>query len=294
MSLFRKDARKNLETVNKSSVLTNLAALLLLCGGMSLGANAQQTQSVGLSPAYLEAYVGRGQAYNQEFTIVNKTTTRLRFHCSVSDFWYDEKGDRLEGRPGTLPHTASTWVQFTPSEIIVEPMSSAKFTAVISVPANATGGYYTIPYFQGEQAEEPNHPSQKKLTAEYSVAVRLGGLMMFATTEGSEYNLSVKGGAVHPPTATSPLELELEAENLGNAHVLLHGTYAFLDANGRVAGRGQFEEQRYLPGQRRSFKTDWAGDLAPGHYTAILTLTYPRAGSTPTSFVYEIPFDVSP
>lgn len=280
--------------MNKISALTNLAALILLCGGLSLRASAQQTQSIGLSPAYLEAYVGRGQAYNQEFTIVNKTTTRLRFHCSVSDFWYDDKGGRVEGRPGTLPHTASTWVQFTPSEILVEPMSSAKVTAVISVPANATGGYYTIPYFQGEQAEEPNHPSQRKLTAEYSVAVRLGGLLMFATTAGSEYKFEVTGGAVQPPTATSPLSLELEAQNSGNAHVLLRGTYAFLDANGRIAGRGQLEEQRYLPGQRRSFKADWAGELAPGHYTTLLTLTYPRAGSTPTSFVYEIPFDVSP
>ncbi|MEP6636734.1 MAG: hypothetical protein ABJB97_08400 [Acidobacteriota bacterium] len=280
--------------MNRSSLLTNLAALLLIWGGMAIGASAQQTQSVGLSPAYLEADVARGQAYNQEFTIVNKTTTRLRFHCSVSDYWYDEKGGRVEGRPGTLPHTASTWIQFTPSEVVVEPMSSAKVTAVISVPANATGGYYTIPYFQGEQAEEPNNPNSKKLTAEYTVAVRLGGLLMFATTTGSEYDLEVKGGAVHPPTSTSPLELELEVENHGNAHVLLRGTYAFLDAHEHVAGRGQFEEQRYLPGQHRSFKTDWAGDLAPGHYTTVLTFTYPRAGSTPTSFVYEIPFDVSP
>ena len=279
--------------MNKQRLCATLAGILLLMAAAER-AHGQQTQSVGLAPAYIEADVKRGSSYVQEFTVVNKTSTRLRFRCTVGDFWYDEKGERLFGRPGTLPRSASSWVQFTPTEVVVEPMSSGVVKAVITVPAAAEGGYYVMPFFEGEPAELPDPSKFKDSTAHATVAVRLGGLLMLATTVGSQYNVEVKGGHIVPPTPSSELELHLEVDNHSNTHVLLHGTFAFLDAGGRVAGRGQIEEQRYLPGQHYSFKAPWAGELAPGHYTAVITLKYARAATEPASLVYEIPFDVKP
>src|SRR6187397_2684966 len=95
-----------------------VSALLL-----STGAKAHaQKQSLGLTPALVDANVKRGLTYTQNFTVVNNTTTRLRFHCMVSDYWYDEQTNaRVMGRPGTLPRSASTWVQFAPEEVIVDP-----------------------------------------------------------------------------------------------------------------------------------------------------------------------------
>lgn len=108
-------------------------ALLLWCGGArTLHA---QSQSLGLRPAFIDANVRRGSTYNQSFTIANNTSTRLRFRCSVGDYWYDEKNTRVVGRPGTLPRSASTWVQFAPSEIVIEPNSSGTVKAIINVPA---------------------------------------------------------------------------------------------------------------------------------------------------------------
>src|SRR6266576_1543259 len=87
--------------------------------------DANAKQSLGLTPALVDANVKRGLTYNQNFTVVNNTNTRLRFHCSVSDYWYDEHNGKLLGRPGTLPRSASSWVQFAPNEVVVEPRSSA-------------------------------------------------------------------------------------------------------------------------------------------------------------------------
>jgi hypothetical protein len=264
------------------------AAPLLLLAALSAQAIAQQSQSVGLSPAYLDADVKPGSVYTQEFAVSNRTSARLRFRASLGDLGYDAENRRVEARPGTTPRSASPWVRFVPDELTVEPGGSAKFKAVITVPDSARGGYYTVPYFQGEPVEEQSTPGRLS----QGVAVRLGGLLLLATSSGSEYRVLVKGGAVVPPSSSSPLSLALDLKNEGNAHAVLKGTFAFLDGSSRVAGRGQISEQRLLPGQRAQAESEWAGELPPGDYTAVVTLTYARAGSQPATLVYEIPFAV--
>jgi hypothetical protein len=255
---------------------------------LSAGAKAQtQKQSLGLTPALVDANVKRGLTYTQNFTVVNNTTTRLRFHCLVSDYWYDAQTNaRLTGRPGTLPRSASLWVQFAPEDVIVEPNSSSTVRAIISVPKDASGGYYTIPFFEGEPVEKPG------VKAGANFAVRLGGLLMLATEGASDYAVEVKDGKVQPPTGSSELEIQLDIQNHGTSHVRLRGMFAILDANGKLVGRGRNEEKAYLPGQRDIYKAPWGDDLPPGHYTAVVTLTYDRAGLEPATLVYEVPFDL--
>ena len=260
------------------------ACVLLLSAGAR--ANAQK-QSLGLTPALVDANVKRGLTYTQNFTVINNTTTKLRFHCMVRDYWYDEQNNaRLIGRPGTLPRSASLWVQFAPEEVIVEPNSSSTIRAIISVPKDASGGYYTIPFFEGEPVEKPD------VKAGANFAVRLGGLLMLATEGASEYAVEVKSGKIQPPTGSSELEIQLDIQNHGTSHVRLRGMFAILDASGKLVGRGRNEEKAYLPGQRDIYKAPWGDDLPPGHYTVVVTLTYDRAGLEPATLVYELPFDL--
>jgi hypothetical protein len=249
----------------------------------------QQQQSLGLAPAFVDANVKRGATYVQNFTIANQTTTRLRFRCSTADYWYDKQNGRLMGRPGTLPRSASTWMQFTPAEVVIEPNSSAVVKAVISVPQDAAGGYYTVPLFEGEPFI---NEAESQHTSAASFAVRLGGLLMLAVEATSEYNVEVMSGKVTPPSASSELEMELDIANRGNAHARLRGIFAILDASGKMAGRGRIEEQRFLPGQRQTLKAPWSGELAPGSYVAVITFSYDRAGMEPATLIYELPFEI--
>jgi len=247
--------------------------------------------SLGLTPAMIDADVKPGKSYVQEFTIVNNTGTRLRFRCFVNDYWYGENNERLVSRPGTQPRSASNWVQLSPSEIVIEPRSSGVVKAVISVPESAAGGYYTIPFFEGEAADKPSE-AQKNGTAAASVVVRIGGLLMLATENKSEYNVSVSDGKIQPPTASSPLEMQLHLKNSGTAHARVRGMFVILDAAGKIAGRGRIEEKKFLPGQRDLLSTTWAGELGSGKFTAIVTLSYDRAGQESASLTSEIPFEI--
>jgi hypothetical protein len=266
-------------------------AALLMFGMGEARAQQQTQQSLGLTPAFVDANIKRGATYVQNFTIANQTTTRLRFRCSTADYWYDEQNGKLIGRPGTLPRSASTWMQFTPAEVIIEPNSSAIVKAVISVPQDTAGGYYTIPLFEGEPVVPDTNQAESQHTSA-SFAVRLGGLLMLAVEGTSEYNVEVMSGKVTPPTASSELEMDLDIRNRSNAHARLRGIFAILDASGKMVGRGRIEEKRYLPGQRDSLKAPWSGELAPGSYVAVITFTYDRAGLEPATLIYELPFEI--
>jgi hypothetical protein len=248
-------------------------------------------QTLGLTPAFIDASIKPGQTYTQEFTISNGTATRLKFQCSTLDYWYDAENKTQFGRPDTLPHSSSTWVVFTPSDLIIEPNSSATVKAVISVPKTAVGGYYTIPIFEGEPAPSAEAIKNQPVS-QATFGIRMGGLMMLATEKTSNYDVQILKSQVIPPTVSTPLNLSLEIKNSGNTHVRLRGQFAFLDAQGKVVGRGKIEENRFLPEQHYTFNAPWTGNLTSGKYTALLTLTYDRAGLEPASLVQEIPFEV--
>lgn len=253
-----------------------------------IGAQAQQN-TVAVSPASIDAKVKRGSTYMQTYMLSNSTSERLRFTCSVIDYWYDENNKRLTGRPGTLPRSASPWVQFSPSEVIIEPHSSANVKAIITVPLAATGGYYTMPVFEAMPIKS-EAASGNASTA--SIGIRFRGLVMLATEDANEYVVEIMGGKVLPPTASTPFELEIDVRNRGTVHARLLGVFAILDAKGGLAGRGKIEASKFLPGQRNMLKVPWAGELPIGRYTAVVTLSYDRVGMEPATLVYELPFEV--
>jgi hypothetical protein len=257
---------------------------------VALCATAARAQSLGISPAFVDAKVASGATYTRDYTVTNNSGTRLVIRCSVADYWYDERTNaRVDGRPGTLPRSASSWVQFSPSEVVVEPHASAVVKAVITVPQSAAGGFYTVPVFDIEMADAR---TTRDGTASAAVAVNFRGLLMLSTAGNSEYNVEIMGGRITPPTLSSPLKIVLDVRNRSTAHVSLRGQFAILNSAGGFAGRGKIDEQRFMPGQRNELGTSWPGELAPGRYTAIITLTYERAGLEPTSLLYEQVFEV--
>jgi hypothetical protein len=256
-------------------------------------AQAQQN-SVAVTPVSMDIKVKRGASYTQTFTLTNNTGTRLRFKCSLADIWYDEHNNRITGAAGTLPRSASQWVQFLPSEVIIEPRSSIAVKAIITVPQTAGGGYYSMPIFEAMPADQstPNSSLHQASTAIASIVVRFRGLMMLTTLDAAEYNVEILGGNVSPPSASAELVSELDLYNRSTAHVRVRGAFAILNSSGALAGRGTILEKRYLPGQRNILRTTWAGDLKPGQYTSVVTLSYDRVGSEPVTLVYELPFIV--
>lgn len=272
----------------RSYFLNLFIGLLLLCG-TSLTAHSQ---TLGLSPAVMDAHVKRGATYTQEFTLQNNSESRLLVRCTTTDYWYDDSNRPLMGRPGTLPRSASMWVQFTPADVIIEPRSSATVKALITVPQSAAGGYYTSPRFEAVAVDAGTPATPAPGTTRARITVRFQGLLLFTTEEAVEYNIEVMSGSITPPTSSSPLEMELDVRNRGTAHARVRGTFALLDKSGKIIGRGKAAEKKYMPGQRNTFKASWLGEPPAGKYIAVITLSYDRVGMEAATLVYELPFEV--
>lgn len=281
------------KTIYRNPLFLVFTFILLL--GCSNSAQAQKQTSIAIMPASVDAKIKGGSSYTQNFTLVNGTGVRLKFNCSVGDFWYDSENKRVNGRPGTLPRSASAWVQFSPAQIVIEPNSSAVVKAIVTVPQGVSGSYFTMPIFEASPAEKPNliEPAAKTdNTATAAIGIRFRGLMMFTTEGNSEYKVEIMGGRILPPTTSSELEMQLDLFNRGSAHANLRGAFAVLNSSGALVGRGKTEEKRYLPGQRNVLRGAWAGELPTGSYTCVITLSYNRVGSEPVTLVYELPLSV--
>lgn len=251
-----------------------------------------QQASIAITPASIDTTVKAGASYTQNFSIANSTGERLRFRCYTNDMWFDAENQRVTSRAGTMPRSASLWMQFTPSEIVIEPHSSAVVKATITVPQNATGTFYTVPVFEGLPVIPVMQPAAAEMSST-NIGIRFRGLMALTTETGSEYNIEIMGSKITPPGAASEMELSLDLRNRGSAQARLRGAFAILDTSGNLAGRGNIDEKRLLPSQRNTVKGRWAGGLKPGNYTCVVTLSYNRVGMEPTSLVQEIPFKVN-
>ena len=272
-----------------ADVLIVTVLALLICSGSALS----QTASVTITPASVDTRVKPGASYTKNFTLVNNSDERLRFRASAEDVWIDENNARQEGRPGTLPRSASLWIQFTPNEVVIEPHGTAVIKALITVPQGLAGSFYTVPVFDVAPVKTSvitNAALTNVATA--SIGVRFRTLMMLTTETGAEYNVELTGAKVTPPTASSELELNLDLHNRGNAHAKMRGAFAILDSAGQLAGRGTIDEKRILPTQQKALKGKWAGELKPGDYTCVITLSYNRIGMEPASLVKEVSFKV--
>ena len=272
-----------------ADLLILIVLALLFC---TVPVLAQQS-SVSITPASIDTTIKAGSSYTQDFSLTNNTNERLRVRTSAADMWFDEKNVRTTTPAGTQPHSASVWIQFSPSEIIAEPHTSVIVKAIITVPRDATGSFYTVPVFEAMPVERPVMVTvANAFNAAATIGLRFRALIMLTTEIGAEYNVEIMGAKIVPPTPSSELELSLDLRNRGNAHAKVRGNYAIVDSAGKLVGRGSIEEKRFLPTQRNFINSKWSGDLKPGDYTAIVTLSYDRVGLEPTSLLQEIPFRV--
>jgi hypothetical protein len=277
--------------MTKQKHLILIAAITMLSCYRSAPA---QKISVAITPASIDAKVTRGTTFSQKFTLVNDTGTRLRLKCSLTDMWYDENNQRVAGLAGSSQRSASSWIQFSQEELIVEAHSSGSVNALVTVPRTAAGSYYSVPVFEAMPADPVVEKAtlSKESTASARIGLRFNGLIMLTTLDAAEYNLEIIGGRITAPTASTELAMELDLHNRGNAHVRVRGAFAILNASGVLLGRGSIEEKTFLPEQKNILPAGWAGELPPGTYTSVITLSYDRVRMDPATLVYELPLVV--
>ena len=232
---------------------------------------AGRAQSIALSPGQVRATFKPGVPFQIELATANQGDTPVDMSVQITDLWYNEKNEKTFGSPGSSPRSAANWIQFVPEHFEVQPHGTQKLHAVITPPSNAQGGYYAVLFVQ----------STPKLTFDKTANgktiftnVRVGCLVLLEAEKTEDYKIGLSNMTLTPPAANRSLDLNFEVENDGNVHVFPVARLAVIDSSRKLVAKAESDPKRLLPGQKDFMHVGWTGDLPPGDYTAVLTVTY--------------------
>ena len=229
-----------------------------------------RAQSLGLAPAQVVEKFKPGVPFEFDLSTVNSGETPVDMHVEITDFWYDEKNEKIFSSPGTSPRSAANWIQFVPDHFEVAGHGSQKMKAIITPPADARGGYYAVLFVQSK----PQLSFPKGDGKGVSTSMRIGCLVLLRAESTEEYKIELSNMKVTPSAETHGLSVDFDLLNGSNTHVFPVARVAVLDSNRKLAAKAESAEKRFLPGQKNSMHVEWAGKLPPGDYTALLTVAY--------------------
>jgi hypothetical protein len=104
--------------------------------------------------------------------------------------------------------------------------------------------------------------------------IRLGSLVLLSAESTEQYGIQISDAQLTPPAAARTLKLDFLLSNQGNSHIFPEAKLAILDSRRRLAGKAEAEVRRFFPLQKDRLSVSYAGELPPGNYTAILTVSY--------------------
>ena len=244
---------------------------LALFALFTLATTISAAQSIGLAPAQIVSDFKPGVAFEQELSVANNGGDAVELHVQITDFWYNEKNEKVFGAPGTSPRSAANWIQFVPEKFTVAAGKSQKMKAIITPPADARGGYYAVLFVESKPVITNKETEDGKRVF---TNMRIGCLVLLAAKNSEAYNVSVNELKLVPPGNNQALTLSFLLDNESNTHVFPMARLAILNPDHKLVAKSESELKRFLPGQKDSMKVEWNGDLNPGDYTAVLSVIY--------------------
>lgn len=227
-------------------------------------------QSLGLAPAQIVEKFKPGVPFQLDLSTVNTGDTPVDMHVEITDLWYNDKNEKVFSAPGTSPRSAANWIQFVPEHFEVGPHGTQRMKAIVTPPADARGGYYATLFVQSKpQLSFPKGNGKGVFTS-----MRIGCLVLLHAENTEEYKIELSNLKLTPPDDAHGLRLDFDLLNSGNTHVFPVARVAVLDGNRKLVAKAENTEKRFLPGQKDLMHVEWAGKLAAGNYTAVLTVAY--------------------
>lgn len=242
-------------------------------------------QAIGLAPAQVVEKFKPGVAFEFALASVNNGGQPVEMDVQITDFWYNEKNEKVFSPPGTSPRSAANWIQFVPEHFIIPAHGTQKMRAIVTPPANARGGYYAVLFVQSKPVLTGTKTKDGKTVF---ANVRVGCLVLLTAEGTTDYKIQLENLKLTPPNGNQGLSVTFDVANLGNTHVFPQGRLAVFDSTRHLVAKAESEMVRTLPGQKTPLQIYWTGSLAPGNYTAILTVTYADQGVETRSIPFTI------
>lgn len=237
----------------------------------SMLATPATAQSLGLAPAQVVQTFKPGVPFQFELTTANTGDSPVEMSVEITDLWYNQNNEKTFAAPGTSPRSAANWIQFVPEHFEVPAHGSQKMKAVVTPPSDAKGGYYAVLFVKSKPQLSFDKSKDNKAVF---TNMRIGCLVLLTADKTADYKIDVSDMKLTPPTSTAGLDLGFTIDNESNTHIFPWPRLAILDSKHKLVAKAEANMKRYLPGQKDAMHVDWTGNLDPGDYSVVLTISY--------------------
>lgn len=240
-------------------------ATLILAVAMTAAAGGG---SLSISPAAVILRGTAGQSTTQSMKLTNGASQPFSFDLKAQDIVIRD-GRRVYVDAGQLPGSVAATAAFSRKSVTLGPGESVRVDVTVTIPPKPAARAILALF----------HGTTRLQHGSVGSTVSLGMLMTFALSD--DILSSSTPLDVHPPTATSNLAVTQQLINSGPEPFVATGMLAIVSGKGILLGRTPVPARRLLPGERTDVRAEYAGDLAPGHYRALMT--YQLAATSVTS-----------
>jgi hypothetical protein len=253
-------------------VKRHLTALMCL-----LALHIALAADIGVSPPRIEVTGRAGDVLTLTGTVLTTAATSQLVASDLSDWTIAFDGTTQYTSPGTLLHSASTWLVPDSAEFVLEPRSSHDVRLSVSIPNGAEGTHHAMVFFS------VTPPPAESRGVGVITTTRVG-LTVYVTVAGTERN----GSELVDMYQSDDRSLATVILNTGNTVMRLGGVIEIRDEAGDVVRRLDVPDVPVLRESERELTFTLPDDLESGFYVALALIEDSRGGV----LAGELPFDV--
>lgn len=275
----------NARSFLKNSALARFLRPAIFLAITAIAAASQTT--IGLAPAMVMEDFKPGQSFEMDFNIANGTSVPMQMHGSISDWWYNQKNDKIFSPASAAPYSAANWMEVVPRTFVVPANGTFRFKVIVTPPPTVTpGGHYAAVFI--ESKPELSQAATQEHKAVFT-NIRMGALVLLTTEHSEKYDIVVSDPELTPPAGNRNLKAEILLENKSNTHIFPQVQLVVMNDKDEVVAKAQGETKRFLPKQKDHLSVSWDGTLPAGSYSAILTLIYGDGKVHAQDFKFRVP-----
>jgi len=247
-------------------------------------------EALMMSPYQVDLSAKPGQSAITTFRIVNDSNIPITIRGYAHDIIYDAKKNKESFVPPRSKDSVALRTRFDPPVFKLGALQGKSVKVSVKMPENVKEGQYVMVFFETVADQDKAKDKKKKaITAKMVFSTRLGARYMVSVDGVSTYQGKIDQIKIQPPTATKPLGVGIRVANTGNTHFWAQGYVNIVNEGGEFVGQMALERQVIYPKRKGVFISRWSGDLDPGKYSALITLTY----ANQKSITVERPFTVN-
>src|ERR1700752_4110473 len=274
--------------------ISRAVAVVILLLIMAVCASAQSPapvptpagNGISLAPARLELEREPGSettvVVNLDYHAVGENSQPVRIVASLNDWTIDRDGQVRFERANTLPHSASSWLIYSPAETTVIPGNLHAIRVTVSVPKDATPGDHLTALIVEQR---PDNIKLNENRRQMVIRYRMGAVFYIKVPQLRRQGSleSLRAEATEDQVVVTPL-----LKNAGNSVIRPLTSLKVTNGSGvAVAELPQKESLPLLGGAELMQPLVLETRLAPGTYNVKYRVDF-QDGSRPTEGVTEL------